>query len=78
MFKPVIKGRVGAQDIAILIDAVAEIEATVRPIAKLSASCRLFNVTAQLLAPALDLLIKYFGNIVSALANSIALISSII
>jgi hypothetical protein len=40
MFKPVIKGRVGAQDIAILIDAVAEIEATVRPIAKLSASCR--------------------------------------
>lgn len=45
MFKPVIKGRVGAQDIAILIDAVAEIEAT-------------------LLAPALDLLIKYFGNIV--------------
>lgn len=45
VFKPVIKGRVGGQVIATLIEAVAEIEATV-------------------LAPALDLLIKYFGNIV--------------
>jgi len=45
IFKPVIKGRVGGQEIATLIAAVAEIEATV-------------------LAPALDLLIKYFGNIV--------------
>jgi hypothetical protein len=45
VFKPVIKGRVGGQSIATLIEAVAEIEATV-------------------LAPALDLLIKYFGNIV--------------
>jgi hypothetical protein len=74
-FKPAIKGRVGASVIATLIEAVAEIEATVctRHLAQLHLLSppppshvfqRLAHSLPQVLAPALDLLIKYFGNIV--------------